>query len=394
MDFQKLTPDFSDPEIYSAEIKKKIRSELMDSFKGHFSSHEDEPFFVCRNVYSETCGMPQLRTIPDIIRTASGIDLEQSINRDDILVFDLETTGLGRGGTMAFMIGLGYFEEDLYIVEQIFLPHPDAEINSFDRLLELLETRNVLVSFNGKTFDLPVLESRFAHAGIWHQMRDKAHIDVLQLARKLWRKKVPSCALETLEYYILGIVRDKELDIPGAMVPQTYYNFLVSGDSSLIKRIFVHNEHDVLNTAILLDIICNSTTFPIPEVLDYRIDYHALGLLYINNNEPEIGKAILMQLWNQNYLSPALAYDLGMIHKRQKDLAAALEAFSAGAALDHPGCIEELIIIKERQHKDYQGALKLCEKLRQRYYSMAQGNKLAAIEKKILRLRTKIQTKA
>ena len=113
---------------------------------------------------------------------------------------DLETTGLRSNGIFAFMIGLGYYENEQYIVEQIFLPDPEAELNSFDRLIELIKEKSLLITFNGKTFDVPVLESRLLYHQIWLNLREMEHLDLLHIARRLWKNKLPSCALETLEF--------------------------------------------------------------------------------------------------------------------------------------------------------------------------------------------------
>ncbi len=88
----------------------------------------------------------------------ANLDTSKERKKEDIL-FLVETTGLRSNGIFAFMIGLGYYVNEQFIVEQIFLPDPEAEVNSFDRLLELVNEKSLLITFNGKTFDIPVLES-------------------------------------------------------------------------------------------------------------------------------------------------------------------------------------------------------------------------------------------
>ena len=248
-----------DRENFDLGLRQLIRENLRASLEGEFSAHEDYPFFRTRAVYdmfTEVDGLPLFPCeIPEVFLNWAGLDPGTAWQKEDFLVLDLETTGLGRGQTIAFMIGLGYFENGQYVVEQVFLPEPEAETNSFDRLIEILEQKAVLITFNGKTFDVPILESRLLYNHVWLDLRAKEHIDLLHLARRLWKNKIPSCALETIEFYILGYIREKELDIEGGLIPQTYFQYLISGETDLLKRLFMHNHFDVLHTVALFSLI-------------------------------------------------------------------------------------------------------------------------------------------
>ena len=153
-------------------------------------------------------------------------------------------------------------------------------MNSFDRLQQLLETRSVLITFNGKTFDIPILESRLLYNQLWLNLREKEHIDLLHIARRLWKHQLPSCALESLEFYIMGLIRDAELDIDGGLIPQTYYQYLISGDPEPLRRVLLHNQLDVLNTAVLFAIIADAVAEPVQVGKDPRVDYLAVARLY------------------------------------------------------------------------------------------------------------------
>lgn len=393
MNFEKF---LADPENFKTEMKQMIHKALLKTVKGEFSHHQDYPVYCTKKKYRQTTmtdGLPILiPNIPDVILDWAGIE-DKSITHDDLLILDLETTGLSRGGGMiAFMIGIGYYESDNYIVEQYFLPEPDSEVNSFDFILPHLDKKPVLVTFNGKTFDLPVLESRFLHNQLWIDLRSKSHIDLLHLARRLWKKKVPSCALETLEYYILGHIRDKELDIEGSVIPQTYYQFLTNGDPELLQRIFIHNQTDVLHTAALFAMICEQIDYPLPLDRDIRIDYHAVGKLYQSQGWLNQAKDILTSLADENYITPELVYDLGLLHKKEKSWQIAAQYFSQGAELMHNPSLMELCILLEQKHKDYEQALRLAETLSFNLLSDPVGNekKLIDLEKRIVRLNAKI----
>lgn len=393
MNYEKL---LADPEAFSADIRARIHKALLNTIKGEFSSHKDYPVYRTQKKYRQTTmteGLPILvPNIPDVILDWAGIE-DKSITHDDLLILDLETTGLSRGGGMiAFMIGLGYYENDNFIVEQYFLPEPDAEINSFDLILPHLESKSVLVTFNGKSFDLPVLESRFLHNQLWTNLRSKDHIDLLHLARRLWKRKVPSCALETLEYYILGHIRDKELDIEGGEIPMTYFQFLVNGDPELLQRIFIHNQTDVLHTAALFAMICEQIDYPLPMDRDIRIDYHAVGKLYQSQGRTEQAKAILTALADENYITPELVFDLGIIHKKDKNWQIALEYFRQGTDLMHLPSMLELSILLEQKSKDFESALFVAEALLGQMLSdpFANSKRLLELEKRVNRLKDRI----
>lgn len=393
MDFEKF---LADPENFGADIRKMIHRALADSIKGEFSIHKDYPVYCTKKKFRQTTmtdGLPILIPhIPDVVLSWAGI-ADKTITHDDLLILDLETTGLRRGGGMiAFMLGIGYYENDNYIVEQYFLPEPDAEINAFDLILPHLEKKAVLVTFNGKTFDLPVLESRFLHNQLWIDLRSKSHIDLLHLARRLWKKKVPSCALETLEYYILGHIRDKELDIDGSIIPQTYFQFLINGDPELLKRIFIHNQTDVLHTAALFAMICEQIDYPLPDDRDIRIDYHAVGRLYQSQGRLDEAKQILTALADENYITPELVYDLGLLHKKDKNWTDAEQYFRQGSDLMHNPSMLELSIILEQKNKDFESALLIAEALSFNLLADPYGNekKLIDLEKRIARLKNKM----
>ncbi len=397
MDFEKL---LSERELNSAEIRRMIHNSLRQSIKGEFSFHRDYPVFcTCKKYHKGMLseGLPLFASkIPDIVFDWAGI-ADRSITREDILVLDLETTGLSRGGGMlAFMIGLGYYEDSHYVVQQLFLPGPEAETNAFELLLPLLEKKAVLLTFNGKTFDLPILESRFLHNQIWIDLRSRWHIDALHVARRLWKNKVPSCALETLEYYILGQIREKELDIESELIPQTYFQFLISGETELLKRIFLHNQTDILHTAALFALICEQIDYPLPEEKDVRIDYHAVAKLYQSQKHHNQALQIMTSLIEEGFITPALVYDLGMLHKKGKRFEEAAHYFRMGADLQHQSSQQELCIILEQKQKDYASALSLSEEIYRKLQSelMQDYKKLLLAEKRINRLKQKLEKRA
>ena len=383
-----------DKDIYGPEIRELIHQSLARAVGDEFSTHKDNPYFRTLTPYDMKTvieGLPLYPLeLPSILKSWAKLE-DIDMDPEDFLVLDLETTGLGRGGILAFMIGLGYYEKGQFWVEQLFLPEPDAEVNSFDRLAELMQTRSTFITFNGKTFDIPVLESRLLYNQIWLNLREKQHIDLLHIARRLWKNKAPNCALETLEYYILGHTRDAELDIEGGAIPQTYFQYLINGDPDPIRRIFVHNQYDILHTAALFTLVSDSIANPVQVGIDPRIDYHAVAKLYHSQGEIETAKSILTTLLDQETLTPPIAYDLGLIHKKEKNWAEAKRCFELGSELGHPESLLESAMILENREKDFGQALALCEQLRAYLLNRINPDprKLEAINKRIARIQQK-----
>lgn len=353
-----------DRELFGTEIKELLQESIKRTIEGEFSPHRDDPVFFTKEAYplrTKIEGLPLFPSlIPDIVRSWANLG-ETTYKPEDVLVLDLETTGLGRGGIFAFMIGLGYFEAGQFFVEQIFLPDPDAEEHSFERLQELMESRSLLITFNGKSFDVPVLEARLLYHQIWLDLSAMEHLDLLHLARRLWKRKLPSCALETIEFYILGHIRDKELDISGGDVPQTYFNFLSTGDAEMVKRVFVHNHHDILHTAALFALLCDGCKYPPEGGMDVRIDYHALALLYKSQGSLDIARRVLIDLMAKGELNADIALDLGLLYKKAQEMENALDCFQIAAALDNTVAMIEAAKILERQ-KDFIAAEELSKR--------------------------------
>ena len=158
--------------------------------------------------------------------------------RGDILFLDLETTGLAGGaGTYAFLVGCGWFEPGGFRVRQYFMVGHALERALLAAVRQRLESCGPLVTYNGKTFDLPVLETRFIFNRQRTPLGDRAHLDMLHPARRLWRGARPlvngpgaqreSCTLSALEHALLGVQRTG--DVPGFEIPTRYLHFYGRG---------------------------------------------------------------------------------------------------------------------------------------------------------------------
>jgi len=167
-----------------------------------------------------------------------------------LLFLDAETTGLAGGtGTYAFLVGAAWLEDDRLVLAQHFMRDFDEEPALLAALRPLLERASGVVTFNGASFDLPLLETRFIMARRrWPTTLP--HLDLLRPARRVWTSCFADCRLATLEREVIGVVRED--DIPGALIPALYFDFLRSRRSAPLGRVLAHNRDDILTLVGLL----------------------------------------------------------------------------------------------------------------------------------------------
>ncbi|MEO6221882.1 MAG: ribonuclease H-like domain-containing protein [Vicinamibacterales bacterium] len=167
-----------------------------------------------------------------------------------LVFFDIETTGLSGGaGTIAFLVGCGWFEAEGFRVRQWLMTGPAGERVLLDALARTLGDASLLVTFNGRTFDVPFMQMRWAFHRQSSPVDDVPHFDMLPTARRLWsrREDDTSCSLTALERSVLGLHRVN--DVPGFEIPVRYFQFLRTGDPSLLEGVLEHNRLDVISLA-------------------------------------------------------------------------------------------------------------------------------------------------
>lgn len=222
------------------------------------------------------------------------------------IFLDTETTGLGGGaGIYCFMVGVGVFEAldpaavtpSHFVMRQYFMRSPAEEGALLLALAELLDQHGMSVTFNGRTFDLPLLRARLNYnQRIYPDLRgtgrllapDRPHLDLLHPARRLWRRRLQSCRLINLEEQILGLQRS-ESDVPGQLIPQLYHDYVQHGDATQMQRVFYHNHEDVLSMVALAERLCLALTGNVEpndaRQLLQREDWLALGVCYEDQNQ-------------------------------------------------------------------------------------------------------------
>ncbi len=195
-----------------------------------------------------------------------------------LVCLDTETTGLGTAaGTMAFLVGIGRWDGSRFEVEQLVLPdHPD-EPAFLAALRDAIPSEAWLVTYNGRGFDWPLLVTRFRlhrspppdHAG---------HLDLLPVARQLWRHRLDDARLASVERGVAGVVRVD--DLPGALVPARYLEFLRTGEALPLRAVVDHNRQDVVSLGLLVAHLATRLATPSARSLEPPGDLAALGRAY------------------------------------------------------------------------------------------------------------------
>ncbi|HET9369958.1 MAG TPA: ribonuclease H-like domain-containing protein, partial [Vicinamibacterales bacterium] len=180
-----------------------------------------------------------------------------------IVFFDIETTGLSGGaGTIAFLVGCGWFEDGGFKVRQLLLTGPAGEPALLEELGAIFDEASLLVTYNGRTFDIPTMDTRWAFHRQQSAAEDLPHFDMLPPARRLWGRpaRMPAserlyelpgdaggCTLGALERLVLGFHRLG--DVGGFEIPVRYFQFLRTGDPSVVEGVLEHNRHDLISLA-------------------------------------------------------------------------------------------------------------------------------------------------
>ena len=334
-------------------------------------------------VAEEECARLQIR--PE----EPGVDLSRA------LFLDTETSGLAGGtGTFAFLIGVGHVEEDRFRVTQFLMRSPLGEAAMLEELAVLAAGRRDLVTYNGGSFDLPLLETRFALNGVPSPFRDARHLDLLHPARRLFKPRHENARLTTLEREVLEVERDD--DIPGDRIPQVFFDFLRYGDHPAMDSVLAHNRYDIVTLAALalralerMDGDWHS---------DDPADLHGAGHHFWRRGESEVAIPLL-----ERALSAGLSgrnrdrclLDLGERRKQLGDWTGAIDLWREVSIVDSRERLDVLVWLakhEEHQAKDPARALTHVEDALERLPRIEMGRETSRryrkeLERRAARLR-------
>lgn len=209
---------------------------------------------------------PELVLDPKVLVLMGGEAFEELLLRPEELIFvDTETTGLSGGvGTVAFEVGVGEIIGQRMRITQLWMRDYNEEEDLLGQLDALFAGKKAIVSFNGKSFDLPLLVSRCTLYRLRAPWRDLPHLDLLHPARRLYKLRLKACNLGHLEETVLDIHRTD--DIPGNLVPGIWAEYLRTRREELLTGIFDHNLQDVHTLALLLRRLCDAHAHPAEQM--------------------------------------------------------------------------------------------------------------------------------
>jgi hypothetical protein len=303
----------------------------------------------------------RLRTVvPDSVRVLAGEPGLAGFDLHRAAFLDTETTGLAGGsGTAAFLVGLGFVEEDSFVVRQYFMRDYNEERALLTSLAADLARFEHLVTFNGKMFDVPLLEARYRINREGFPLAGLAHLDLLHPARRLWKLRLESCRLQSLEKALIGVHRVG--DVPGDEIPRIYFEFVRSRDARAVSRIFEHNRLDIVSLAVLGALACQWVAEGHAE--DPRDVFSLARVLeraeLFDRSEAEYQRALLGA---EGEVRAAALLRLAERRKRAGSLEAAAALWEEAAEAGECAAFRELAILHERRRRDPEAALSLVER--------------------------------
>ena len=305
-------------------------------------------------------------------------------SREDICFLDTETTGLSHGaGTVAFLVGVGFFEENAFVVRQYLMRDYDEEAFVLKRTAEDIQKCKVLCTFNGATFDIPLLDVRFTMQRMRDLLPARPHLDLLPTARRVWKLRLKKCNLGALEQAVLGMERVD--DLPGAMVPERYFSFLKTKDFSLLEDILEHNEQDIVSLAHILHRLL--TLHELPLSAPAAEDIFCLGRIYEKRGKME-GARMCYRAADKGAVSAMARARMAETFRREGDFEEAARVYERMIASRQGGTGPLIAMAKICEHRK-RDILKAIEYTRKAIILAADNcrdDEMAALQKRYQRL--------
>lgn len=272
------------------------------------------------------------------------------------LFLDTETSGLAGGtGTWAFLFGAAWIRGGELVLRQYLLTRLDAEVPYLDVIAGELAEAELLVTYNGKGFDAPLLATRMRLAGLRAQWDAKPHLDLLGLVRRAFGRIWPDCRLATAEARLLGL--ERRGDLPGSEAPAAWLAWLRRGETGALAGVLGHNRQDLVSLPALVPVLAQAYRAPDSASADIA----AVARHHLRRGES--GRALELLAGNQARLDAAGLLDLARLHRRRGEWAEAVAIWEPLAEQGAAAACEALAKYREHRVGDYVGALDLARRL-------------------------------
>lgn len=338
---------------------------LIDVLPGSWETNPLGDCFTVRKRFplSGKHGRYKMSPAPDLSFFEAIPNLEgiSKIPPEDFLFIDTETTGLSGGaGTYVFLIGVAKYNRDELDFAQFFLQDPANESAQLAALEQFISSSKIIVSYNGKSFDLPRINTRYRFHGLPTPFSDIYHLDLLHFARRLWKVHLPGCTLGDLEYHLLELEREG-LDIPGWKVAEHFIQYLSTGDPVPLKNIFYHNEVDVISLASLLGYLNDRLSSPLQSKFRGNPDLISIGAYLYSLRLFQEAQEVLTEALSNSGLSSPLELKgklcLASIHKKAGEPASAVPLWKECTEMGSLEAHLELAKFAEHTQRDIQEAI-------------------------------------
>jgi uncharacterized protein YprB with RNaseH-like and TPR domain len=300
---------------------------------------------------------------------------------------DTETTGLAGGsGTYAFLVGVGRITPQGFRVRQFFMRDFGEEASQLSALTEHLKQFEVLITYNGRTFDQPLLETRFRMARQRPPFGSLEHLDLLFGARRLWNLRFDSCRLVDLENQILGV--ERQGDLPGELIPYVYFEYVRTHEIFRLLPVFHHNAIDILTLACLTAIVPRA--FHAPDQAEFAHGAEMVGLArwWRQAEQPENALELFHLALDRGLPDDLLfrtMWDIAALEKKAGREHAALPVLTDLAAVRNPwraAAFVELAKYYEHRERNYAMALEMTRNALEIEASEALRRRAARLEKR------------
>jgi len=330
---------------------------------GHGKHFEAETFYARHRRHGSADIGSLAELPPDLLETISNGSVRDIPPREWAFL-DTETSGLAGGtGTCAFLVGVGRITPEGFRVRQFFMRDHGEEASVLDALTRHLAPFRVLITYNGRAFDQPLLETRYRLNRARHPFDRLEHLDLLYGARRLWKLRFDSCRLVELEQQVLGF--ERQGDVPGALIPYIYFEYLRTGEMARLLPVFHHNAIDILTLACLTGIVPYAFKDPAGAPLRNGAEMAGLGRWLREAGETEQARTLFRRAIDAGLPDPILfrtLWDVAALERKLGCGEAALEIWSDLAAAKNPfrpRALEELAKHYEHREKNHAMALEM-----------------------------------
>ncbi len=314
------------------------------------------------------------------------------IEPDELLFIDTETTGLGGSGSTAFLVGIGSISKQGFEIRQYFLPDYSDESFMLEAIREEISSNKILVSYNGASFDIPLLNSRLIINRLGKSFKYARHIDLLVHSRRIFKRRLKNCKLTNIEQELFQFYRTD--DIPGYLVPYVYFEWLNNFSLKQMNRVLLHNRLDILSLFYLFENL-HQIYSSAGKNLSSLDDLHCLSKHFDRIGEFKNSEQIKKRIFGNSHST--LPNDILLYHslasKKSGNLSRATNIWenlsASGKSKESYLALIELAKYWEHKQKDFAAALKYARKAK----SMAPFSTTSEMDlnKRIFRLNKRLK---